>query len=85
MASKCKDAFEKAAKSIASFPEQYEDLKIRDNLPNQEDWDDLNTQICRELKKVSCTVVESELDVFWEDNLTFRELLDYFHANCNCN
>ncbi len=84
MANKCQLAFEDAAKRIAQVPPNYLPLNIRDNIPGQNDWDDLNTAFCWELDHLGCTVVESELDPFWKSNKTFQQLLDYVAKNCAC-
>jgi len=84
MANKCRQAFETAAKRILQLPADYDSLLIKDNIPKQVDWDDLNTAVCEELGEVDCTIVESELDPFWTDNRTFGDLLKYVEQNCNC-
>lgn len=84
MANKCKKAFEDAAGTMSSFPQEYEQLRIKDSIPTQYDWDELNTKTCQELEKVGCSILESELDPFWKENKTFKELLAYIHGNCNC-
>ena len=84
MSNKCQGAFEDAAKTIAHIPGDYLPLNIKDNIPVQRDWDDLNSAFCWELDHIGCTVVESELDPFWRTNKTFRQLLDYVSHNCAC-
>lgn len=84
MPNKCKEAFEKAAQSIGHAPNDSTNLKIKDNIPNQDDWDDFNTAFCKELEAVGCTIVESELDPFWVENKTFGEMLTFVNQNCAC-
>ncbi len=84
MPDKCQQAFEDAAKEIAHFPQEYLSLNIKDNIPTQNDWDDLNSAFCWELDHLGCTIVESELDPFWKSNKTFRQLLEYVSQNCAC-
>ena len=84
MPDRCQQAFEDAAKSIAKIPADYLPLNIKDNIPGQNDWDDLNSAFCWELDRLGCTIVESELDAFWASNKTFRQLLEYVSKNCAC-
>ncbi len=84
MPDKCQLAFEESAKKIAQIPPDYLSLNIRDNIPLQNDWDDLNSAYCWELAHIGCTIVESELDPFWKSNRTFRQLLEYVSQNCSC-
>jgi len=84
MPNKCRDAFEKGAKKVIQLPADYDDLHVKDTLPKQIDWDDLNTSICEQLREVDCMIGESELDPFWEENNTFGGLIKYIEENCNC-
>ncbi len=80
----CREAFEQAASHIASVPPDYPPLHIRDNILDEADWEMLSSTFCTYLESIGCTLVESELDPFWQQNRTFEELLEYVEENCDC-
>ena len=84
MPTNCQKAFETAAAKIMQLPHDYLNLKIKDNILREDDWDAVNTEFCFELGKVDCVIVESELDPYWSENKTFKDLLEYVSENCDC-
>ncbi len=80
----CREAFEQAAARFASVPPDYVTLHIRDNILDEADWEMLNSTFCTCLQAIGCTIVESELDPFWDQNQTFEEMLEYVEENCHC-
>jgi hypothetical protein len=84
MPDKCQQIFEQAAGKLAAIPGGYAELRIRDNLPDVLDWNDINREFCSALRLVGGTITESELDPFWNANRTFHELLQYVRENCDC-
>lgn len=85
MPDRCEQAFQTAASRVATNPPSNLNVKIRDNMPNQSDWDELNTELCKELDRIDCPIAESELDPFWKKNRTFADLMEYIKQNCKCN
>lgn len=76
-------AIRDAADGFAELPDDYLDLKVKEQIRSQEDWDEYNSRLCQTLEEeIACTILESQLDKFWKKNKTFREMKDYICERC---
>jgi hypothetical protein len=79
------EAIQSAAKGFAIIPtdpEEVRNAKIKDSMLNRDDWEEFNNRLCAELKIRGCTILQGQLNPFWVDNKTFRDLIDYVDQRC---
>jgi hypothetical protein len=77
-----KDAIREAANGFAVLPAEFTNLMIKDNIPDRDDWEEFNSRLCAVLKTKGCTIVEGQLNPFWERNDTFSQLIIYIDNRC---
>ncbi|HUN66914.1 MAG TPA: hypothetical protein VMW43_12535 [Bacteroidota bacterium] len=75
--------FERTASLAGLLCAGYEELRIRDHIPDPNAWAAFCREFCAALEPVCSTVTASELDYFWSTNRTFRELLEYVRVTCD--
>jgi len=85
MSTTVKNFIRRAAEGFATIPADFATMKIKDAMPNQNDWDDFNKRLCDITQKTSCPIGEDELDDFWTGNKTFGDLIQYADAQCGYN
>lgn len=77
------NAVRRAAQGFASIPEEFLDLKIKDSILQQADWDEFNRKLCGVLgHDHNCDVTPDQLDQFWDNNNTFRDMGGYVLSHC---
>jgi hypothetical protein len=76
------DCIRTAAAGFAVIPTDSSGLRIKDNIPDQQDWREFNKKLCVCIRLKGCPVLEGELDSFWEENRTFGELVEYIDDHC---
>jgi hypothetical protein len=72
-----------AAHDIFELPEPFLDLKLKQEIPIENDWDNFNTALCKLLTDDGCMTLEGELDPFWEANKAFADMIEYLDTKCN--
>jgi hypothetical protein len=78
MNSSTKSKILKAAKSIAIFPDDFEQLHIKDCFIKETDWNDFNLKLYEAFNQV---IMPDELDNLWRNNNTFEEMGQYIEDN----
>lgn len=85
MSQKVDDAIQAAAKGFAVIPEnaaEVRNAKIKDSIPNRDDWEEFNSRLCAKLSTAGCTILQGQLNPFWVNNRLFGDLIDYVDAHC---
>lgn len=85
MSKSANDAIQEAAKGFAGIPADpatVRTLKIKDNILDQNDWDEFNKRLCDALNTRGCTILQGQLNPFWVRNDTFGAMIDYVDARC---
>jgi hypothetical protein len=76
------DAIRSAAGGFGEIPADFRNLKVKDSMPNGNDWGEYNKRLCNAMKQRGCPILEGELDRFWEEDLSFSELVEYIDGVC---
>ena len=75
-----------ALSPMMDLPADYRDLLLKDQITNQQDWDEANCRIVDAAAGNGCPqLVQSMLDPFWQANQSFGTMLDRITAICPFN
>jgi hypothetical protein len=75
-----------ALSPMMNLPDDYRNLLLKNEIPNQQDWDEANSRIVNAAATSGCVqLVQSMLDPFWQGNKSFGTMLDTITAICPFN
>jgi len=70
---------------MMDLPEDYRPLLLKNEIPNQNDWNEASDRIAESATCAGCELLQGYLNPFWQNNKSFGDMLDAITGFCAFN
>jgi hypothetical protein len=79
------DLVRSALSPMMDLPADYRTLLLKNEITNQEDWNEASDRICEAASASGCELLQGYLNPFWANNKSFGDMLDAITSFCAFN